>query len=172
MRIQSIKEELDLRHWLSDELSPDKPNGLRLEWIEPGRYGSSEGAPDCKITVHRQTISLELKHLYMKSKGIEWKVRPVQRRWHHMGAKFGNRSALLASLDNGTGFIQLLLIRGDRIPLRDYASDPSSGCVNGKAIYDILQGGKTDERGFMTYEIQHLKRLLFTDTYWAGLGGR
>jgi hypothetical protein len=121
VKLENIVDEGGLRHWLRDNCR------LQLEWVEPSKYGSSVGAPDVKITHGSDVVGLELKCLTRTRKGIKWTVRPAQRRYHRMTALHGGRSAVLASIDG-----ELVLVRGGDVPLRDYASDPDSGCPNGE----------------------------------------
>ena len=75
-------------------------------------YGSTVGVPDCKMSYDKNTVGLELKYLVTNRKGIKWEVRPAQRRYHHMHAKSGGRSALLAYIAANS---ELVLVRGDHI---------------------------------------------------------
>lgn len=127
-----MMEELQLRHWLFENLS----RAVDIQWVEPGRYGSTVGAPDCNVKKDGRTVSLELKVWKRTRKGIKCEMRPVQRRWHHMTmrrrhteTKFGS---LCAVLFNIYGTSEVYLLRGDRVPLRDYATNKSSGCIDGE----------------------------------------
>jgi hypothetical protein len=127
MILENVSSENGLRNWLTDNLHHCEGR-ITVEWIEPAPYGSTEGAPDCKLKSEGMTVDLELKFLLSTKKGIKWTVRPAQRRYLHMSIKNGNRSALLAFI---AATEELHLIRGDHVPLRDYAKDPSSGCAHG-----------------------------------------
>jgi hypothetical protein len=127
MKLDDIASEQNLREWMRDWIHVCEGR-LKLEWIEPNIYGSTVGGPDVKVTYEHTMIGLELKYLTTSRKGIKWAVRPAQRRYHHMLARRGGRSALLAYVGGAQEFI---LVRGDDIPLRDYASSPSSGCKEG-----------------------------------------
>lgn len=156
--------ELDLRHWLRDRVG-ESGRKYTVKWIEPSKWGSSVGQPDCRLTCGRESVDVELKHLYLKTKGIEWKVRPVQRRYHHMGMREGRRSALLASVEMKKGLVILILIRGDKIPLRDYASHPDSGCANGREEYDWL-GKENALLGLKPNEFGDMCEKLFSKEWW------
>jgi hypothetical protein len=153
MTLKDILSEGDLRKWLSEHAPHVK---VALQWVEPSLYGSSIGAPDV-IMAHGVDIpvSVELKVLMRMTKGIKFTVRPAQRRWHHMGMRTGRRSALL--------FIELAsnnklwLMRGDKIPLRDYASHPDSGCELGLSDMWQVNALKINDLSCMEY----LKSLLF-----------
>jgi hypothetical protein len=124
MKIENISRETDLREWLSENIVHCEGR-IVINWIEPSRYGSSVGQPDCTITSSgMNVIGLELKYLLKTRRGIKWTVRPSQRRYHHMLMKHGGRSALLAWVP---AEYRMLLVRGDKIPLRDYVDDPNSG---------------------------------------------
>jgi hypothetical protein len=128
MNIENITTENDLRDWLRDNIHYCQGR-LTLKWIEPSKYGSSVGQPDCKISKGSDEIGVELKYLLTTRNGIKWTIRPSQRRYHYMHMRNGGKSALLAYIpaDN-----RLILIRGNKIPLRDYANHPDSGCIDGK----------------------------------------
>jgi hypothetical protein len=134
MKLNEVASEGDLRYWLQEWIS-ECDGRLAVEWVEPMIYGSTVGAPDCKISYSQKTIGLELKYLLTTRKGIKWEVRPAQRRYHHMHAKNGGRSALLAYI---AATKELVLVRGDHIPLRDYASDKESGCAHGLVIMEVM----------------------------------
>jgi hypothetical protein len=127
MKLEDVTNETYLRHWLTDQVF-ECEGRLKLEWIEPALFGSTIGAPDCKIKFGISSIGLELKYLVSNKKGIKWTIRPAQRRYHHMLAFNGGRSALLAFIAAKN---ELHLVRGDHIPLRDYATNPDSGCAHG-----------------------------------------
>jgi hypothetical protein len=121
-----MENELQLRHWLAEQLSPP----ITIQWIEPGRYGSSIGAADCNVKCGLVLVSLELKIWETTKKGVKCKMRPVQRRWHHVSMRKGQRTAVLASVGN-----YIILVRGDHVPLRDYAIDKNSGVEDGELIF-------------------------------------
>lgn len=122
----NIHVEADLRKWLGDVC---RQNKIAIQWVEPGPYGSSIGAPDAHLTFKGQSVSLELKRFKVTvAKGICCTLRPVQRRWHHVNYNNGTKCAVLAELDTEA----VILIRGDHVPLRDYACYPNSGCEDGK----------------------------------------
>lgn len=158
MNIHSIEVELNLRHWLRDAAALWNTNNVDqvgIEWIEPA-FGSSPGIPDCRIVFKKKSVEIELKHLNMKKRGIEWKIRPLQRRYHVMGAKEGKRTAILSTV-NYCGRNNLILIRGDRVPLRDYEDIEDSG---GKVNYQIIEGDNEMERFRM------FMRYILMETYW------
>ena len=129
-----MENELDLRHWLKANLD----RRASIQWIEPGKYGSSIGVPDCYVTLDGNKVGLELKYFTEKKRGILCKVRPIQRRWHHIAYEEGTKCAVLAVVDTLHRDQIIILIRGDKVPKRDYADDPSSGCANGKLDMDIV----------------------------------
>jgi hypothetical protein len=156
MNLGSIKNERpDLRNWFKEQMQKQPNYGI--EWVEPNVFlGATTGSADCIIKHYTKSIPLELKHLELKTKGIEWKFRPVQRRWHHMGMRKGQRSAALCTSDIRYNIVPIL-IRGDRIPLRDYESDEGSGCEFSKAIYTSLAVGEP---------ITNLLSLIFGEEFW------
>lgn len=159
MRLNEIASEGDLRYWLQEWISECRDR-LNLEWVEPMIYGSTVGAPDCKIKHQDSTIGLELKYLLSTKKGIKWTLRPAQRRYHHMNIKQGGRSALLAYIPATS---QLVLVRGDHIPLRDYASDPDSGCKDGLVRCQHLNFFTLDTDKQAIFE---LETVLFDSHFW------
>ena len=148
MEQQNINLELDLRHWLKENV--DKK--ARIQWIEPGKYGSSIGAPDCYVHLGHEKVGIETKYFVEKRRGIMCKVRPVQRRWHHIAYQGGTKCAILAAVVGVNGEKFIILIRGDKVPKRDYADDESSGCKNGKLEMSIVTK-------------ENLNRLLFDDSW-------
>jgi hypothetical protein len=158
MKLNEVASEGDLRYWLQEWIS-ECEGRLKLEWVEP-TFGSTVGAPDCKLSSNNETIGLELKYLLTTKKGIKWTVRPAQRRYHHMHAKHGGKSALLAYIAANE---ELHLVRGDHIPLRDYASDKESGCAHElvKMIHLNIFGLDTDKQS-----IFELERLMFHNNFW------
>jgi hypothetical protein len=158
MKLENIDSEGDLRAWLRANISACEGR-VKIEWIEPSLYGSSIGMPDCKIVTEDKSVGLELKCLPMTRKGIKWIVRPAQRRYHRMTALRGGRSALLAYVNS-----DLLLVRGDHVPLRNYASDPSSGVLSDDIIINNLSYLMID-RDRQT--IFNLESMLFHDeSFW------
>jgi hypothetical protein len=127
MKIIDINSESDLRQWLKDNIHYAK--GLKLDWIESSKYGSSWGQPDVNINCNEVTVSVELKYLLTTRKGIKWTLRPAQRRWHHIHARKGGKSIVMAFVPASNS---LILVRGSNVPRRDYASHPDSGCKNGE----------------------------------------
>jgi hypothetical protein len=160
MIIQNILSEGDLREWLRDYA---KSCSVSLQWVEPTLRGSTIGAPDVIMKADGVEIPIELKVLVRMRKGIKFTVRPAQRRWHHMGMKKGNKSALLFIEMSSNN--KLWLVRGDKIPLRDYAAHPDSGCENGIcSMWHITQSdwALADKRG-----MSELKDLLFNnEPFW------
>jgi hypothetical protein len=160
MKLENVCSEGDLRKWLTDQIF-ECEGRLKLEWIEPAKYGSSIGSPDCKIKYNDQSVGLELKYLLNTKKGIKWTVRPAQRRYHHMNIMNGGRSALLAFVSANQ---ELHLVRGDHIPLRDYASDKESGCVHGLVKMERMDHFSVDRDKQAIFEIEDH---LFEDEFWA-----
>jgi hypothetical protein len=159
MKLKEISSEGDLRYWLQEWIF-ECEGRLKLEWVEPMMYGSTVGAPDCKVSCGEKTVGLELKYLITNRKGIKWEVRPAQRRYHHMHAKSGGRSALLAYIPATN---VLGLVRGDNIPLRDYAKDPQSGCHDGKVkMWDLSYFSVDTDKN----SIFNLERALFGENFW------
>jgi hypothetical protein len=156
MKLEDIASETNLRNWLTDNI--DECEGrLKIEWIEPAQYGSSPGLPDCKLN----GIGLELKYLLSTKKGIKWTIRPAQRRYHHMLARNGGKSALLAYIAAKN---ELVLVRGDHIPLRDYAIDKESGCAHGLVILEHLNYMSLDTDRQAIFELEKL--LFHDDVFW------
>lgn len=160
MKLNEIVSENDLRYWLQEWIF-ECEGRMSLEWVEPMIYGSTVGAPDCKIKYEDKTVGIELKYLLSTKKGIKWTLRPAQRRYHHMNMHKGGRSALLAYVP-ASG--ELVLVRGDHIPLRDYARDPDSGCIGGKVRAQHLNFFSLDIDKQAIFE---LERLLFLDEFWS-----
>lgn len=132
MEIQAIKDEQMLRQWLAGRIvawNTKNVDKVRLDWIEP-TFGSSVGLPDCSIRFRAHDFGIELKHLYRLQKGVCWKIRPVQRRYHKMGVKAGKKLLMVATVASD-GYNELVLVRGDKVPLRDYCSIVGSGCETG-----------------------------------------
>jgi hypothetical protein len=140
-----MRHETELRQWLTDSLSP-KTN---IQWVEPGRYGSTMGAADCILKQKATSVYLELKVWEEKRRGIKCEMRPIQRRWHRVTYRHNSRCAVLVNL-KGTDIN--FLIRGDHVPLRDYSSDPESGCKNGVLIFTYV----------MSFDVEDI---LFDDGY-------
>jgi hypothetical protein len=164
MQIMDIKDEGDLRKWLGEHIK-ETCGRVQIEWIEPAKYGSSIGSPDCKLKSEAQTIGLELKYLTATKNGIKWMVRPAQRRYHHLNALKNGRSALLAFIDEPKGHVKkrIVLVRGDHIPLRNYASDPNSGCNSIEAkMTDISYFSLDQDR----QAIFILEGILFHEDFW------
>jgi hypothetical protein len=159
MKLSDITSEGDLRQWMKD-YAHICDGRLKFDWIEPSIFGSSVGQPDLQIKSAGKKVGLELKYLLSTKKGIKWTLRPAQRRYHHMNLRNGGCSAVLAFIPATK---QLLLMRGDHVPLRDYASDPNSGCANGRAIYeDVNYFGVDPDNNAMFV----LERLLFHNDFW------
>jgi hypothetical protein len=164
MKLENITSEGDLRNWLTDQIF-ECEGRLGLEWIEPAKFGSTIGAPDCKIKYGISSIGLELKYLISTKKGIKWAVRPAQRRYHHMLAFHGGRSALMAFI---AAKQELYLVRGDHIPLRDYASDPQSGCANRLVKMTHLDFMSIDRDRQAMFALEDN---LFQDEFWEKSNG-
>jgi hypothetical protein len=159
MKLSNVENENDVRKWLSQHLKVLK--GVSYQWIEPNvMLGSTMGAPDINIKFDRRTVGLELKFLEVTNKGIKWTVRPVQRRYHHMLARAGGRSALMGIVHDELN--TLILVRGDKIPLRDYASHPDSGCPNGKASIVHIGNDLDNEQDMVLTMLE----LLFSEEFW------
>jgi hypothetical protein len=159
MKLENVTSEGDLRNWLTDQIF-ECEGRLGLEWIEPARFGSTIGAPDCKIKYGIESIGVELKYLLSTKKGIKWAVRPAQRRYHHMLAFHGGRSALLVF---AAAKRELHLVRGDHVPLRDYATDPQSGCAHGLVIMERLDFMSIDRDRQAMFALEDN---LFQDDFW------
>lgn len=159
MKLSDINKEGDLRDWLSEWIIKCEGR-IKLEWVEPAIFGSAIGAPDCKLNNGEMTIGLELKYLLSTKRGIKWAVRPAQRRYHHLHVKHGGKSALLAWI---MAKDELVLVRGDHIPLRDYATDVSSGCAHGLCIMEVLNYFSVDPNA---NAMDILERTLFHNDFW------
>lgn len=122
MEIHRIKQEADLREWLAENViawnkTPGRPH-IKHVWIEPG-FGGSIGVSDAQLTIRGIDYGVELKHLLTTSKGVCYKIRPVQRRYNVMGVRTGSKLVILATIAMSNRN-DLVLIRGDNCPLRDY----------------------------------------------------
>lgn len=163
MKLVNINKENDLRSWLREYVGLCEGR-IQVKWIEPGPYGSTVGAPDAELSNKQRTVGVELKYLVTTRKGIRWDVRPAQRRYHHMHARKGGRSALVAYIP---ATHKLLLVRGDHIPLRDYSSDPDSGvrgCVDANITYQLnLFNSQEDRQTILELE----KKLFYDISYWS-----
>lgn len=159
MKLQDINKEDDLRHWVKDHLSYCEGR-VTIDWIEPAMFGSSVGQPDVQFKSEDTKIGIELKYLLRTKKGIKWTLRPAQRRYHHMTAKAGGKSAILAYIPASN---KLILCRGDHVPLRDYARDPDSGCVNGEALFLEINYFSVDPN---KNAMLVLEKVLFHSTFW------
>ena len=158
MKLNDILGEDHLREWIREN---SKPLGIGLQWVEPNIHGSSVGAPDVIMKCDGVEIPIELKLLLRMKKGIKFTLRPSQRRYHHMGMKKGQKSALL--FVEGSSNNKLWLVRGDKIPLRDYPTHPASGCEDGKCDMFLVSQSKSDINIMM-----YLKHLLFIDDiFWT-----
>jgi hypothetical protein len=158
MKLADIMNEDDLRTWLREQ-APIIID-VSLQWVEPAMYGSSVGCADVILKHKREKVDVELKYLECMKKGIKFTLRPSQRRFHHMSMRRGHKTSLLA-VANIFNKNVMFLMRGYHIPLRDYASDPSSGCADGIIIRRILNE-KAD-----VLAISQLKSVLFNDlSYW------
>lgn len=149
MDIRDIREEQHLREWLAEGVlawnkTPGK-SALKHVWIEPG-FGGSTGVSDAQLTYRGVEYGIELKHFHVTTKGVCYKVRPVQRRFNVMGVRTGKRLAILATVAR-TNYNDLVLIRGDNCPLRDYCDQSGSGCETG--IKQILLAGNRPFEAFM-----------------------
>jgi hypothetical protein len=156
MQLQDITSENDLRNWLRDNAIFMR--GVTLQWVEPSPLiGSAIGAADVIMKCGDYKIDVELKYLVRKMRGIKFTLRPSQRRFHHSSMRRGGKTALLF-LEAGNK--KLWIIRGDKIPLRDYALDPDSGCQNG--VVDMwIVSGKNDAA-----VVEHLTNILFHSIFW------
>lgn len=132
MYIQEISSEQNLREWTTQEVGIWNANNLAkvtLDWIEP-TFGSSMGISDASIGYNGNTFGFELKHLYERKAGVCYKIRPVQRRFNVMGFKSGKKLLIFASVVSEDK-TELVLIRGDKVPLRDYCYMDGSNCKYG-----------------------------------------
>jgi hypothetical protein len=156
MKLIDIRNETDLREWLRDQSMP----GVTRQWVEPSPLlGSDIGCADVILKYGEARVDLELKYLYRTRNGIKYLVRPSQRRFHHMTMRRGGRTAMLFILDETQ---ELYLMRGDHIPLRNYASHPESGCVDGKEI--VTKFAKEPD-GVIALLIKYL--LFLSADFWA-----
>lgn len=130
--LDDITSEDDLRKWLAHQIiirNEKHVMKIRLTWIEPA-FGSSMGAPDAQIDYQGESFGFELKHFHRLARGVCYKIRPVQRRYHVMGFRGGKKLLVMATIVNANNN-ELVLIRGDNVPLRDYCDIKGSGCEKG-----------------------------------------
>jgi hypothetical protein len=154
MLLKDITSENDLRSWLKEH----HMKGVTFQWVEPSPLiGSAVGAADVIMKLDDQKVDVELKYLVRKIRGIKFTLRPSQRRFHHSSMRKGGHTALLFI---EAGVKRLWIIRGDKVPLRDYASDPDSGCVNGVADMWPLVGFDDSAT------IMQLRNILFDRAFW------
>jgi hypothetical protein len=156
MQLKNITSENDLRSWL--RFYSNQMKGVTLQWVEPSPLiGSAVGAADVIMKLDDQKVDVELKYLVRKIRGIKFTLRPSQRRFHHSSMRKGGHTALLFV---EAGVKRLWLVRGDKVPIRDYASDPDSGCHNGVADMWPLVG--TDDLSTVAL----LRNILFDRAFW------
>lgn len=162
MLLRNIKEEQHLREWLAGEIANwNKAGNSRVayEWIEPSRYGSTSGISDMKLTYRNLTYGIELKHWFKKRDGICYKIRPAQRRYNVMGVNSGQKLLVFGSIAIENK-IELVAIRGDKIPLRDYCCIEGSGCelhLDQTKITDLCTQGT---------EFEYLLRTIDNEMWW------
>jgi hypothetical protein len=155
MHISDIRNEDDLRAWL-------RANGKHIgdvafQFVEPSPLlGSAIGAADIIMKLGDVKVDIELKYLHLKQRGIKFTLRPSQRRFHHSSMRHGGKTALLFALHLPK---TMFIIRGDHIPLRDYAIDPDSGC-NGQL--DLWPIGGDDK-----VAITELRNIIFNSNFWC-----
>jgi hypothetical protein len=157
MLLQNINSENDLRSWLHDVAPLMKY--IQLQWIEPSLYGSTVGAGDLIMKMGDNKVDVELKYLFRTTKGTKFTLRPAQRRFHHSSMRRGGKTCLLYVLATLTR--QMFLVRGDRLPLRDYASNVDSGCENGKLDSWPVCGSTNEDLAY------HLVHILFGQDFWV-----
>jgi hypothetical protein len=157
MFLPNINSETDLRSWLR-EVAP-MMKGVTLQWVEPSLYGSTIGAGDVIMKKNDIKIDVELKYLHKTIKGTKVTLRPAQRRFHHSSMRRGNKTCLLYVL--ATTARQMFLVRGDKIPLRDYSSHPDSGCIGGKLDTWPICCATNEELAFQ------LTHILFGQDFWS-----
>ena len=156
MKIQDIRNENDLREWLRQQ-APIIVD-VELQWVEPIIHGSTVGAADVIMKRKGAKVDVELKYLERTRKGTKFTLRPAQRQFHSLSSARGAKTSLLAA-ERVNGRIQLFLLRGDHIPLRDYISDDGSGV-------DRDRRWIINEHNDVT-AISRLKEFLFKDLmYW------
>ena len=157
MILVNVKDETDLREWLGEWAETMKD--VSIQWVEPSKFGSTTGAGDAIVKCGNSRVDLELKYLYKTRNGIKFTLRPSQRRYHRMTMKRGGQTALLV-IENGTK--RLFLVRGDKVPLRDYASDAQSGTGPDEDITVTVAGNQNEREVAL-----RLRELLFYDPdYW------
>jgi hypothetical protein len=150
MLLINVNDETDLREWLGEWAYFMKD--VEIQWVEPSKFGSTTGAADAIVKCGNARVDLELKYLYKTRNGIKFTLRPSQRRYHRMTMLHGGQTSVLG-IENSTK--RLFLVRGDKVPLRDYAMDAHSKTGSDEQITVTITG---------TY---HLRELLFHDkTYW------
>jgi hypothetical protein len=106
VEIQDINEEQDLRQWLAESVIDwNRYHADRIghTWIEPA-FGSSIGASDAGLSYLGIDYGVELKHFQVTSKGVLYKIRPVQRSFNVMGVRNGKRLLILATVTVVDGF--------------------------------------------------------------------
>lgn len=99
--------------------------GKNCLWVEPNvRSTIGAGVPDCRfVLVDKTEIPVELKYWERTKKGLRCDLRPAQIRYHVMGAKKGNRSAILFGTDvpGSTGEFYMYLVSNKNCPKEPYA---------------------------------------------------
>jgi hypothetical protein len=158
MKLLDIESESGLRAWLRE--FHHHMDDVELQWVEPSvMLGSSVGAADVIMKHGDLKIDVELKYLHPHRRGVKFTLRPSQRRFHHSSMRRGAKTALLYVESKTNG---LYLVRGDKIPLRDYASDPDSGCAQGKV--DQCRVDVFTDKG----SIGNMAFILFDPSFWSG----
>lgn len=140
MEINDVKSENNLRTWLDEQIdwwNRGERKRIRLDWIEPA-FGSTNGQPDALVRYDGEAYGFELKHFQITKKGVCYKIRPAQRRYHYLGVTRDKKRSIILATINRTIDNQLVVIRGDHVPFRDYASDPASRCPDGKVKQQIF----------------------------------
>lgn len=90
-----IKNEDGLR-WAFRKIFPAE-RGFLIRWIEPA-WGSTTGIPDAELSNGDDRLPVELKYWFMTEKGVEAKMRPMQRQYHKLEAMNNRKSLIMFAL--------------------------------------------------------------------------
>lgn len=98
--------------------------GKNCLWVEPNVKSTiGAGVPDCKFVLpDKKEIPVELKYWKRTKLGLKCEIRPAQIRYHVMGARKGNRSAILFGEDvpGSAGEFYMHLVPNTRCPQKPY----------------------------------------------------
>lgn len=146
-----VNERDDLRRYVRRVM------GKTCLWVEPNVKSTiGAGVPDCRFKVDGKEVPVELKYWHRTKLGVKCEMRPAQIRYHVMGAKKGNRSAILFGIDvpGSAGEFFLYLIPNHKCPKEPYALKKNDA---------RLVGTSSDWDGAMNFKIVEI---LSDERFW------